>query len=364
VLVLGGGGVFGSRICRRLARDPALRVIAAGRTAATLEKFAAETGIETCVLDASAGLRAALGETGARLVVHTAGPFQGQDYAVAEACIAAGVHYVDISDGRDFVCGFGTLDARARAAGVLAVSGASSVPALSAAVIDSGRDCLARLAGIAIGISPGNRAPRGPAVIAAFLGYTGQPISCWKDGAWRRVFGWQDLRRVRVEGLGPRWFSACDVPDLALFPERYPGVATVEFHAGIELGTLHLGLWALSWLVRARLVGSLRPLAGFARWLGDVTRGLGTDRGGMYVHLDGTDAAGRPIRRRWSLVAQAGDGPYVPGTPAAILAKKLARGTLTARGALPCLGLFTLEEFRAEIADLAIRDRWVVEARP
>ncbi|MGE5201557.1 MAG: saccharopine dehydrogenase family protein [Acidobacteriota bacterium] len=364
VLVLGGGGVFGSRICRRLARDPALRVIAAGRTAAALEKLAAEIGVETCLLDAPAGLAAALGATGARLVIHTAGPFQGQDYAVAEACIAAGVHYVDISDGRDFVCGFDALDARARAAGVLAASGASSVPALSAAVIDSARENFAWLTGIAIGISPGNRAPRGPAVIAAILGYAGKPITRWEDGAWRRVFGWQDLRRIRIEGLRRRWFSACDVPDLALLPGRYPGVATVQFHAGMELGTLHLGLWALSWLVRARLVGSLRPLGGFARWLGALTYWLGTDRGGMYVRLDGRDAAGQPVRGCWSLVAEAGDGPFVPGTPAVILAKKLARGTLTTRGAMPCLGLFTLGEFREEVADLAIRDRWVVEARP
>jgi hypothetical protein len=149
---------------------------------------------------------------------------------------------------------------------------------------------------------------------------------------------------------------------LALFPKRYPGVKTVEFHAGIELGTLHLGLWALSWLVRARLVRSLRPLGGIARRIGDVTCGLGTDRGGMYVHLDGVDPAGGPVRHRWSLVAEAGDGPFVPATPAVILARKLAQGRLNARGAMPCLGLFTLEEFRAEIADLAIRTGWAAEA--
>jgi len=358
VLVLGGAGVFGSRICRRLARDPALRVIAAGRSAPALERLATELGIETGVFEAPPGLPAALAETGARLVIHTAGPFQGQDYSIAEACIAAGVHYIDISDGRDFVSGFDALDARAREAGVLAVSGASSVPALSAAVIDDGRARLARLTGIEIGISPGNKAPRGPAVIEAFLSYTGKPILCWREGAWRTVYGWQDLRRVRIGGLGYRWFSACDVPDLTLFAKRYPEAETVRFHAGIELRTLHLGLWALSWLVRAGLVGSLRPIAGIARRMGDVTSHFGTDRGAMYVHLKGTDPAGRPIRRCWSLIAEAGDGPFVPATPAVILAKKLAQGTLTASGALPCLGLFTLEEFRTEIADLAIRDGW------
>ncbi|HMK68038.1 MAG TPA: saccharopine dehydrogenase NADP-binding domain-containing protein, partial [Stellaceae bacterium] len=204
ILVLGGAGVFGSRICRRLARDPSLRIIAAGRSAPALERLAAELEIESRVVEAPVGLARALAETAASLVIHTAGPFQGQDYAVAEAAIAAGVHYVDISDDRAFVYGFGALDARAREAGVLAVSGASSVPALSAAVIEDRRSRLTGLTGIAIGISPGNRAPRGPAVIEAILGYVGKPFPCWRNGAWRSVHGWQDLRRLTIEGVGRR----------------------------------------------------------------------------------------------------------------------------------------------------------------
>ena len=46
------------------------------------------------------------------------------------ACIAAGAHYLDLADARDFVARIGTLDAAARAAGVAIISGASSVPAL------------------------------------------------------------------------------------------------------------------------------------------------------------------------------------------------------------------------------------------
>ncbi|HZF99242.1 MAG TPA: hypothetical protein VEY92_13600 [Pseudoxanthomonas sp.] len=39
------------------------------------------------------------------IVIHSAGPFQGCDYRVAEACLAAGVHCIDLADGRDFVAG-------------------------------------------------------------------------------------------------------------------------------------------------------------------------------------------------------------------------------------------------------------------
>ncbi|HUH84682.1 MAG TPA: saccharopine dehydrogenase NADP-binding domain-containing protein, partial [Stellaceae bacterium] len=241
VLVLGGAGVFGSRICGRLARHAGMRIIAAGRRRPPLDALArAVGGVEPLVLDAPRGLAAALQDLRPDLVIHTAGPFQTQDYAVAELCIGAGVHYVDIADGRDFVADFIRLDAAARAASVLAVTGASSVPGLSAAAIDAHRGGFARLERIEIGLSPGNRAPRGPAVIAALLGYCGRPIARWEKCSWRNVFGWHDLRRGEIDGVGRRWLSACDVPDLALFPTRYPGVATVTFHAGLELAPLHL----------------------------------------------------------------------------------------------------------------------------
>src|SRR5881628_23475 len=71
----------------------------------------------------------------ADLVIDAAGPFQGSSYAVPEACIAARIPYLDLADGRDFVCGIGALDQAARAAGVAIVAGASSVCALSGAVV-------------------------------------------------------------------------------------------------------------------------------------------------------------------------------------------------------------------------------------
>lgn len=57
------------------------------------------------------------------------------DHAIPIACIAAGVHYIDIADSREFVCGIEELDAAAKDAGVVLLSGASSVPALSGAAV-------------------------------------------------------------------------------------------------------------------------------------------------------------------------------------------------------------------------------------
>lgn len=373
ILVLGGTGVFGSRICRRLARDRGLRVFVAGRSIAKASRLAGEirranpqSDVRPCAVTLPDDLPRALEETGARLVIHACGPFQGQDYSVAEACIEKGVHYLDLADDRAFVADFRRLDRAARGKGVLAVSGVSSVPALSFAVVEELRRGLATLGGISIGITPGIRSPRGLAVVAGILSYTGKPIPRWQDGAWRQVHGWQDMRRRRLStprlgSLGPRWFAACDVPDNVLFPAVYPGVRSVAFHAGLELAMLHWGLWLLSWPVRWGLVDSLRPMARLLRDAASWFAGLGTDRGGMYVELVGRGASGRDLTRSWTLVAEAGDGPWVPCMPAVILARKLARNEISRRGAMACLGLMSLAEFESEVADLRIETE-VVES--
>lgn len=366
VLVLGGYGVFGSRVCQLLARDGRVDVIIAGRHADKAQAMAAQirstapnTHVTAHALHMDSGLAEGLVATGASVVVNAAGPFQGQSYNAATCCINAGVPYVDLADGRRFVCDFSShLDEFALTRGVLAVSGASTVPGLSSVVVDHLAAPLESLDSIAIAITPGNRAPRGLAVIQAILGYVGKPLPWWRKGQWGRVHGWQDLHRRTLAGIGKRWFSACDVPDLELFPRHFPTVQSVTFHAGLELAPMHLGLWLASWLVRWRLLDSLAPLSHAAttaaRWL----EPWGRDVGGMVVEVESNQWT-----RQWLLRAGSGHGPWIPAVPAAIVARKLALGELAVTGAMPCLGMFTLEEFMAEVAHLDI-SATVTETRP
>lgn len=355
VTVLGATGLFGARICRLLARDPAMKITAVARDRTKLEHLRQELGVEIASLNLAGEWREALRATSPELVIHTAGPFQGHDYAVAEACIAMGAHYIDLADARDFVVGIGALDEAARAAGVLVASGASSVPALSSAVIDRLRDGLATIEAIDIAITPGNRAPRGRATVASILSYVGRPLRVWRGAAWTEVAGWHDLHRRRLPTLGRRWFSVCDVPDLAIFPERYQVRERVMFHAGLELPLLHLGLWLMSWPVRRGLLRSLAPFVDGITWGANLVRALGTDRGGMAVDVAGRLVDGRSVTRRWRLIAEAGDGPWVPTLAAVALARGVARGAIAQRGALPCVGLLALDDILAVAEGLAIR---------
>jgi hypothetical protein len=361
VVVLGGYGNFGTRICRELAGHPRIEVISAGRNPVADHSGAS---IRTARLDLASGdFPAALRSLYPDLVVHCAGPFQGQDYRVAAAALAAGAHYIDLADGRNFVAGFaGQLDAVARAAKRLAVTGASTVPGLSSAVVDHLARRFQKIDEIQISIAPGQKAPRGTATIAGVLSYAGKPFKRLRLGRWSDAWGWQGLKRIRFAGVGTRLAAACDVPDLELFPKRYPGVRTVEFRAALELGVQTI---ALSLAASARRTGLPLPLERWARFLNRAASLLdrfGTDRGGMLVSVGGTRLDGRRGSAEWHIAAGNNHGPEIPCMAAILMARKLASGEITMIGAHPCMGFLGLADFEPQFA------RWgmttVIEEHP
>jgi saccharopine dehydrogenase-like NADP-dependent oxidoreductase len=361
--VFGATGHFGARICRRLAGLPGIELVATSRSGERAGELARVLGgsssnVEATAIDQGSGdLRVRLRDLDAAIVIHTAGPYQGQDYTVASACIDAGCHYVDLADGRAFVEGFDTLDAAAKRAGVVLVSGASTLPGVSSAVIDAYRDRFRCIDAIETVIAPAHRTPRGLGTVQAVLGYCGKPFRVLRGGEWGTVYGWQDLRLQRLREFGTRLSGACDVPDLALFPRYVGTVKTVSFHAALEAPWEHLALWLMAGL---RRTGLARDWARHARMFSVISDRLlrfGSDRGGMRVRLrgDGQDGEARVID--WLLEAANNHGPEIPCTPAIILAKKILRGDLQQPGARPCLGLFSVEELMAELSGFEVRCR-------
>lgn len=362
-VVLGGYGNFGRLIVAALAADRAHRVIVAGRDAQQARVVADAVGppAEPAVLDArSTNFAAELRRLAAKVVVHAAGPFQGQDYVVPRACIEARAHCVDLADARAYVCGIQAIDEAARSNDVLAVSGASSVPALSSAVVDMLQKQFSKIESIEHGITSGAKPP-GLAAMEGVLGYAGKPIAQWCDGVWRTAYGWQDLARRRYpQPVGARWLANCDVPDLELFPRRYAPVRTVVFRAGVALTVSMLSTWAASWLVRADLMKSLVPHVPRLRRAALAIERFGSKCSGMHVTVRGLDKQSQPATRTWWLLARNNHGPQVPCFPAIALARKLLRGEVQARGAMPCMGLLTVDEILAvgSSLDLEVRSDW------
>ncbi|MEJ5978959.1 DUF4166 domain-containing protein [Novosphingobium sp. PS1R-30] len=356
VLVLGGYGGFGGRICRRLAAQ-GHDVLVAGRSFAKAAAFCRDDPRLIPVGLERSDIVAELSQHAPDLLVDASGPFQAMDLAIPRACIAKGVHYCDIADSRRFVAAVPELDTAARQGGVVVISGASSVPALSGAVVRELSAGLDRVTAVEIAISASNRAAAGPAVAAAILSQVGKPFRLRRGRRTEITNGWQEPIRIdfEVAGLRPlrrRRVALVDVPDVALMPDRLPGTPSVIFRAGTELDFQNIALGLLSWPVRW---GWLKSLAGLTPWLAPLQRltaRLGSDRSAMSLRLFGV-VGDRRVARRWTLIAEQGDGPEIPALAVPALVARILAGE-EQPGARDAGEALALADFQNAFAGLAI----------
>lgn len=350
VVVLGGYGVFGTKLVRLLIRD-GHDVVVAGRAAARAQALATEVGAAALVVDRQGDL-APLWEAAPDAVVDAAGPFHayGDDpYALARACIAQGVHYLDLADDPAFCAGIGLLDKAAAKAGVFALSGVSSVPAISSAVVAALADGMTQIDMIDTAILPGNRAPRGRAVVASILHQNGKPFDTLVDAVSVPVRSWSAPDSFDLGQGIVRKAWMIEVPDHRLFGP-YFGARTVAFRAGMELGVMNYGLAALSWL-RGRLgFGMAGWFVRLMVWLARLLWPFGTDQGGMSVAVTGQGPDGWR-RKVWRLVATGGEGPFIPAVAARVILRDPGQ---IKPGARPAIAAVPLAAVEAGMADLAV----------
>lgn len=358
ILIIGGYGNFGSFITKTLAQENHIQVIIAGRSLDKAKVLAdsldAPNKPEAVQLDINAGLAGALGSIKPDIVIHTSGPYQGQDYHVAKACIDVCAHYIDLADARDFACGITALDREAKGKDVLVISGASSVPCLTSALVDYYAPEFETLESLDYGITTAQKTARGLATTAAILSYTGKPFSTLIEGVPRAIYGWQNLRARKYPALGWRLLGNCNVPDLALFPARYPTLKNIRFYAGLEIPFIHVTLWGLSWLVRIGLIKHLEKAAPLLLKMSFMFDWLGSANSAFHMELSGKGKDGRDKTISFELTARSGDGPYIPCMPAILLAKKLAAGEISERGAFPCMGFITKDEYLGALGEMDI----------
>lgn len=365
ILIIGGYGRFGARLMRLLADAPELELIIAGRSREKADALCAEPAeaqLTPLRFDRSQDVEGQIARLRPDWVVDAAGPFQrygARPYAVPEAAMMSGAHYLDLADASGFVTGIGQLDTRAQDAGTVVLSGASSVPALSFAAARALQPAYATVDGYCGGISPSPFATVGLSVIKAIASYAGKPVPAIKDGRPATAYGLMDslkhtIRFDGVEPLGERRFSLVDVPDLLLARQVFPGLKTLWFGAAPQPELGHAALSAMAWLVRLKLLPSLEP---FAPIMEPVANHLhwGAPRGGMFLRLTGLDHHGHRLDRSWNLIAQGDSGPSIPSIPAAALIKRWLAGKTPAPGARPAHEALELADFEPFFQRLAIR---------
>jgi short subunit dehydrogenase-like uncharacterized protein len=139
VLLLGAAGNSGRLIAAELAAR-GLSIRLAGRRRGPLEDLAralTADGATTDVRTVDVGDAASLAEAiaGAGVVLSTIGPFTRQAGPVIDACLAAGVSYVDIANEWPAVRGLLDRDEQARAHAVTLVTGAGFGPAATETLV-------------------------------------------------------------------------------------------------------------------------------------------------------------------------------------------------------------------------------------
>jgi hypothetical protein len=216
---------------------------------------------------------------------------------------------------------------------VFALSGVSSFPVLTAAVVRRLARDLPEVETIRGGIAPSPFAGVGENVIRAIGSYAGQPVVLRRDGQTRPAIPSPttcDIPSRRAAKC--RWkntlFSLVDVPDLRALAGLWPEAKTIWMGAGPVPEILHRFLAVLARLVKWKLIPSLSPLAPLMHWVMNHIR-WGEHRGGMFVEVAGIDQHGRPAKRSWHLLAEGSDGPLIP----AMAVEALVRKTLAVRAA-------------------------------
>jgi hypothetical protein len=346
VLIIGGYGTFGGRLCDLLADEPRLTLIVAGRSLAKAETFCRRPSRARLVaarFDRSADVAAQVTALKPDIVVDASGPFQayGDDlYAVVKAAFAERADYIDLADSPAFVRGIGAHDDAGRQAGCFALAGASSFPVLTSAAVRELAAGLACVDKIVAGIAPSPHASVGMNVIRAIASYAGQPVELTRGGVKTTALGLVDsqTRTISVPGrapLRPTRFALVEVPDLTLLADVWPEVQEVWMGAGPTPALLHRVLWAAAQLVHWRILPSLVPIAPLMNWVTNHVR-WGPHRGGMFVEVAGVDGAGVPVIRRWHMIAEGDSGPLIPSMAVEIIVRRCLDGERPMPGARPC----------------------------
>jgi hypothetical protein len=365
ILILGGYGTFGGRLAHLLARDDRLTLLIAGRSVQKARDFCESlpAGAQKTALafDRDGDVESQVSQIAPDILVDASGPFQvyGDDpYRVVKACISNSINYMDLADGSDFVKGISSFDQESRAKSIFVLSGVSSFPVLTAAVVRRLSRGIAKVISIKGGIAPSPYAGVGLNVIRAISAYAGKRIAVVRDGRRTTAHALTETMRYTIcpPGYVPlenTLFSLVDVPDMQVLPELWPELETIWLGAGPVPEILHRMLIGLAWLVRLGILPTLLPFAALFHFAINILR-WGPHRGGMFVSVTGISNNGKEIEQSWHLLAEKGDGPFIPSMAVEALVRRFLSGKKPGPGARPATQELELEDYETLFKDRAI----------
>jgi len=359
VLLIGGYGEFGSRLAQLLIRD-CHDVYIAGRSMDKAEKFCNLHGGHPVQLDITSEL-SEVETIGVDVVVDAAGPFQiyGAEnvrYRVAKKSLECGAHYLDLADDGDFIAGIETLDAFAKQQKRVALSGASSTPAISGAAITALKEDFDVIEKLETTILPGSRAPQGYSVMHAILVQVGNAVPFWRNGEWVDCAGWSEPVCKSVNDSIKRSANLIATADTLLFPKHFKA-SSVLFRAGLAVPLMHNALQFLGALRYRRFLPNLTRFLKPLRIAACCITPFGNNSGGMLVEVIGTSDSteGKSLQHRtWTLHAEPDQGPYVPAIPIRALLQNIEK---IPAGARACIDELSLTQYESAMIDIGVNTR-------
>jgi hypothetical protein len=336
ILIAGGYGVFGRLLAKELLQTTTARIVIAGRDA--------RRAVETCLWlgapDRVEAMRLDLGRPGALesaargcfAVACTAGPFQRLPAGLPREALAAGAHWLDIADDRDWLLRLllsreHRLDAIAQEQRAAVIPGLSTTPALTGLLVRIGLESMPRPRSASFTLFIGNRNAKGAAAIASLL----------EDGATMGGF-------VPTPG-GRRLACRVATADAALL-RRDLGIKA-DFAVAFEFpaaGPLICGISPVVWRIDPEM--RIR-IARIASRLAVPFNSIGHDSGSVQAEISGID--GGRIR-----IALIGSGQRMAILSCAIALESLLDGTLRRRGVLQPALCFPPSEWMARLTQRGV----------
>lgn len=331
ILLYGATGYTGE-LCAEVAHERGIELVLAGRSDAKVRALSDRFGMKSRVFGLESRSEVERGIEGASVVLHAAGPFSRTSRPMADACLARGVHYLDLTGEVEVFESLAARDDEARRAGVLLL------PGVGFDVVPS--DCLALH--VARRLPDATELVLGFASIGGALSHgtattvvenLGRPSLVRRSGVLRDIPLGSVARRIDF-GAGPQQALAIPWGDLstAFVSTRIPNITVfTAVPRGARLG--------------ARVVGALGPLLGSSPVRALLTRSVDArppgpsagarERAFSLLFAEATNARGDVVTSRlrtpegYTLTARAGveiarrvaSGAAAPGfhTPGTLL---------------------------------------------